>query len=103
MLPEEISNEALQLSDIPAADAPFEAVERFAYTFNGFARLGSFEACAEVANERRHDTLTELRACLFFEQRRWQHHGDSPDEEAEEYQRDLVERIRAKLALIERA
>lgn len=102
MLPEEIANDALQLADIPAKSAPFEAVEQFGYTFNGYRQLGSFGACADIANESLHNTLMELRACLFFEQRRWHHYGDTPDAEAEEYQRDLVEKIRAKVASNER-
>jgi hypothetical protein len=102
MLVEEIPNEALKLSDIPPADAPFDAVENFGYTFNAFKRLGSFQTCAAIANEPRHGTLTELRTCLFFEQRRWHHFGDTPDEEAQEYQRSLVEKIRAKVEANER-
>jgi hypothetical protein len=39
-----------------------------------------------------------LRTCLFFEQRRWRHFGDEPDEEAMEYIRSVVQKIRAKLA-----
>ncbi len=69
----EITNEALKPSDIPAADAPFNVISQFGDTFNGYKQLGSFEACAEIANEQRHASLTELRACLFFEQRRWHH------------------------------
>ncbi|WP_273455763.1 hypothetical protein [Nevskia ramosa] len=103
MLPEEIANESLQLQQIPASDAAFEVVEQFGYTFNGFKQLGSFAACADIANEPLHNTLTELRACLFFEQRRWHHYGDTPDAEAVEYQRGLVEKIRIKVAANERA
>jgi hypothetical protein len=103
MHPVEISNEVLKLSDIPVSDSPFELVEQFGYTFNGFEQLGSFAACADIANEPRHDTLTNLRACLFFEQRRWHHYGDRPDAEAQEYQRGLVEKIRVKVSADERA
>jgi len=102
MLPEEIANASLQLSDIPASDAPFEAIEQFGYTFNGFKQLGSFAACADIANEPKNNTLTELRACLFFEQRRWRHYGYPPNAEAVGYQRGLVEQIRIKIASNER-
>ena len=102
MLPDEIDNENLSLSDIPRPSDPFERVQQFGYTFNGFKKLGSFEACAVIANEQRHNTLTELRACLFFEQRRWHHYGDTPEEEARAYQRELVEKIRSKLEANER-
>lgn len=103
MLTEEITNERLQLQHIPAANAAFEAVVQFGYTFNGFKQLGSFSACADIANEPKHNTLTELRVCLFFEQRRWHHFGDAPDAEAEEYQRGLVEKIRSKVATNDRS
>jgi hypothetical protein len=36
-------------------------------TFNGYNVWGSFETCAEIANAQRHDSLTNLRTCLFFE------------------------------------
>lgn len=36
MVPEEITNELLQLHHIPAADTSFETVVQFGYTFHGF-------------------------------------------------------------------
>ena len=98
----EIKNGDLVLSDLPAADGPFTAIVQFAQTFKGYEELGSFAQCAEVANQRRHDTLTELRACLFFEQRRARHTGESVDADEEAYQRDLVVQIRSKLIAGER-
>lgn len=98
----QISNAELQLSDIPSATASMDAVSEFGDTFNGYKHWGSFKACADIANQQKHDTLTELRTCLFFEQRRWHHYGDVPDAEAEAYQRGLVEAIRRKVAANER-
>ncbi len=93
----EISNAELTLAELPSPGSVSDVIAKFASTFNGYKQCGSFEACAEIANARRHNTLTELRACLFFEQRRWRHFGETPDAEAETYQRSLVEGIRMKV------
>lgn len=93
----EISNRDLQLADIPPPDAEWNEIGRFALTFNGYEHWGSFEKCAEVANRRLDGSLTELRTCLFFEQRRWRHFGYEPDEETMAYIRGIVEKIRRKI------
>ena len=79
----EIANRDLSLDDVPPFNADWDQIGEFALSFNGYIECGSFERCAEVANNRRNDTLTELRACLFFEQRRWRHFGYEPDAEDE--------------------
>jgi hypothetical protein len=43
------------------------------------------------------EELAELRNCLFFEPRRWNHYGHAPDEEAMKSIRRLVAQIRAKV------
>lgn len=58
--------------------------------------------CGEIANSRRHSTLTDLRTCLFFEQRRWRHHGEAPDAEGMAYIRDLMEQIHERVSLANR-
>ena len=97
MLPNPIENTQLGLSDIPASTSDWDTIQNFALTFNAFKIHGSFEKCAEIANNERHDTLTNLRTCLFFEQRRWQHFGDDPDEEAMVYIIYLLDKIRAAI------
>src|SRR5262245_4737602 len=77
----EITNQALTLADIPGPDADWTTIGEFALTFSGYKAWGSFERCAEIANAPRHESLTDLRTCLFFEQRRWHHYGDEPDPE----------------------
>ena len=93
-----LPNSTLRLADIPAADAPWEDIWRFAATFQGFKHWGSFKACAQIANEPRHTTLTDLRTCLFFECQRWHHYGADPDERAEPYMRGLVAEITRRVA-----
>jgi hypothetical protein len=91
----EIANSDLTPGDLPSPYAEWECIGDFALSFNGFKHWGSFEKCAEIANAARHESLDDLRTCLFFEQRRWRHYGDEPDEAAMTYIRDIVEKIRA--------
>lgn len=92
-----IPNASIEATDLPAPDADWAEVWRLADTFNGYTHWGSFERCAEIANAERDSTLTELRTCLFFECRRWQHYGEDPDDEASPYIRGLVAKIRDKV------
>jgi hypothetical protein len=96
---ETIPNDALRLDDLPAPDADGAEVWRLADTFNGFKHWGSFERCAEIADQHFYDqqrdsNLTELRTCLFFECRRWHHYGELPNMHNSPYIRGLVEKIR---------
>jgi hypothetical protein len=102
----EIANADLKESDLPPPEAEWHEVGRFALSFNGYEWWGSFGQCAEVANRNLEgfrergalpDSLTELRTCLFFEQRRWRHFGLDPDEEARRYIGALLDRIREKV------
>lgn len=98
---QEIENADLDLSRVPLRSASIGEIWNFALTFHGYKRAGSFEACAEIANSRRHDTLTDLRTCLFFEQRRWRHFGEAPNGADLDYIRQLVEAIRQKIEKVE--
>lgn len=93
----EIPNRALTREDLPAPDAPADAVLEFALTFNGYEHHGSFERCAETANAHKHETLTDLRTCLFFEQRRSHHFGWLTEAHLAEMWA-LIEMIREQLA-----
>ncbi|MGI8979317.1 MAG: hypothetical protein ACR2FY_08835 [Pirellulaceae bacterium] len=94
----EITNGELVLEQIPNADADWESIEEFALTFDGYRAWGSFDKCAEIANSNQRNTLTEMRTCLFFEQRRWRHFGDEPDDESLASIRELVVGIRLRIA-----
>lgn len=93
----EIANGSLTPTSISPPDADWGTISEFALTFNGYKRWGSFEKCAEIANAERHDSLDELRTCLFFERQRWQHFGDEPDQEALSYIRGIVAKVRARV------
>ena len=45
-------------------------------SFDGYARLGSFEASAEAANARRRSSLDDIRNEMFFSARASRHGGD---------------------------
>ncbi len=102
----EIANADLTELDVPSSGAAWAEIGRFALSFNGYEHWGSFEKCAEIANRGRDayraegslpDSLTELRTCLFFEQRRWRHFGLDPNEEGTDYIHAIVERIRERV------
>ena len=91
-----ISNEQLQLKDIPeSASTSFEWFD-FAHTINGYEVMGGFHACADFANGGSAATLTELRCSLFFEARRDRHSGGISTNEA--YITELLLAIREKVA-----
>jgi hypothetical protein len=97
-LPRFILNRRLDAARIPPPDADWDSIQRFALTFNGYKHWGSFERCAEIAEQRRSETLTDLRTCLFFQQRRWRHLGCEPYGEEMRYIRGVLEEIRRRVA-----
>src|SRR5688572_14825786 len=96
--PGPIPNEALREADVPRRGSDWwPTVVAFANTFNGYEELGGFEQCAEVANHRREcQTLSDFRACLFFEVRRAVHTGNPPEGQRMMYIYDLLDRIRER-------
>jgi len=101
----EIPNNKLVENDLPHPNADWNPIRLFALSFNGYDKWGSFEKCADIANDSLDkwreeevfpNSLTDLRTCLFFEQRRWTHFGSDPDEKSMIYIHELVEAIRRK-------
>jgi len=99
----QISNEELKPEHLPTIEAEWDDIALFALSFDAYKHFGSYEDCTRVANDYLKMfgidrslplTLTEARACLFFEQRRWHHFGRDPDEEAMSYIHALLEAIR---------
>ncbi len=91
---------------VPPEDAPWwPDGSAFALTFNAYDRLGSFDSVAKLANDTAAGfaangalppDIDELRACLFFEQRRYRHFDSDPYERSKsrEYLKALIRRIR---------
>jgi hypothetical protein len=104
---DEIANSNLIEKDIPPPNAEYWGViDHFALSFDGYEYWDPFEKCAEIGNnslETWRDkkylsgSLTELRTCLFYEQRRWRHFDEHPDSETMTYIHALVEAIRSKV------
>jgi hypothetical protein len=91
---------------IPSPDSDWSQFGHFALSFNGYEYWGGFGPCGQIANraqeaytqsQKMPSSLTELRTCLFFEQRRWRHYGYSPDDQAMRYIRALVREIRTRV------
>lgn len=105
--PHEIANERLRREHLPGPEDEQLTWIRFALTFDGYAEKGSSEACAKFANSARDRWeqtgtlpvgLNDLRAALFFEQRRWRwSNEDSFTDKEWRYWRSLVEAIRHEL------
>ena len=105
---DELPNSDLRPENVPGVDAPWPDIFMFALTFDGYQALGGNGPCGELANRtqeyfRARGTLptdldlTGLRACLFFEQRRWHHFGDTPGPEARRYFGALLDAIRERV------
>ena len=102
-----VASEDLQTEDFPGRGATFDVVQKFGYSFDGYAALG-MEDCAKIANaalsdyyhkDELPDDLDTLRACMFFEVRRWSLYEQMPDTKANIYMFALVDAIREKLEL----
>lgn len=50
-----------------------------------------------MVNKTLTDSMAELRTCLFFEQRRWRHFGETSDKESMTYIRAIIKAIRDKV------
>jgi hypothetical protein len=88
--PDEVPNEGLTASAVPPATASWRTIVGFALTIDGYKAIGQKE-CAQLANRVKSEfsrepasvetlSLTELRLCLFFEQRRFNHFGHEPQD-----------------------
>lgn len=102
-----VPHEALEPEAFPKRGASFGDLTRFAFTFDGYERYG-MEGCAKLANEAlsRYYRTQELpapepdllRACLFFEARRWQLHKQEPDTKGLLYMHALIDALARALS-----
>ncbi|MFC4640386.1 hypothetical protein [Deinococcus hohokamensis] len=99
-----IASADLRLEHLPQKEDDWQG---FASSFQGYLHWGSFERCADIANnaaKQYHQTgtlptdLDVLRTCLFFEQRRARHGGFPPDEADKAYTRAIHQVIRDQVA-----
>ena len=96
---------ALEPETFPKRGAYLKDIVPLAYTFDGYAHFGR-EQCAEVCNaalssyyrtDELPSELETLRACLFFEARRWSLYDAEPDTKARIYIHALLDAIAAKV------
>ena len=101
--PRHIADTKLTSEDTPGPRASWSTIQHFALTVDGYARWRSTERCAEIGNGLRDryratrelpPDLSRLRTALFFEQRRYHHFGEAPQDDDLEYVRALVNAIR---------
>jgi hypothetical protein len=92
MRPVHTKNEDLVEWLVPEPASDWKTIATFALSFDGYEYLPN-GACGALSEKVRQDflktgqlpdglNLSDLRACLFFEQRRANHHGHEPDAEA---------------------
>jgi hypothetical protein len=104
-----IPNEKLEQADVPDVTARWLEIEMFALSFNGYGAFPD-DGCANLANKVIDEfsknakileklTLAELRACLFFEQRRCRHSDWVPDPDGMIYIGALLNLIRAAASI----
>jgi len=100
-MPDEIHNTDLRLDHIPPIDSDYSTIAGFALSFDGYSRIKDISIFAnKIVEEFKKDksiteklTLTELRASLFYEQRRFHHFGEDPEGGDREYINCLVSEI----------
>lgn len=94
-----IPNRSLKPTDVPRTMSDWES---FALTFDSAG--WSTEQLAAVANAKGQDTLTALRARLFFKQRelKWNYENGFSDRDAEDV-RNILELIRSRVEALSRA
>ncbi len=101
-MPDRILNADLTAARVPSVHAEYKIIAEFALTFDGYER---FEKVADFSNNTlarcqadrdclKKLTLTELRACLFYEQRRYRHMDEEPENGDREYMNELLDAIR---------
>ena len=97
----EIPNTDLTPAAIPAGPADAARLETFALSFDGYAHWG--DRCGALAQAAAHAfhadgalpaALSDLRACLFYEQQRWRWQPQPPDDASLAYLQALLDAIR---------
>jgi len=103
----DIENVDLTPDQLPAPDARWGEIAHFGLSYDGYKHESASRPCADSANAARDeyrerevlpDSLDALRSCLFYEQRRYHHFGEPPDEWSLGYIHALLEAIRRRVA-----
>jgi hypothetical protein len=99
-----LANAQLRVHGIPGHGDGWDAVSSFSLSYDGYAYWDDVSELATRSVRRwtRDRTLPlsidELRACLFYEQRRWHHFGEVPNGRGERYVWALLDALRTVVA-----
>jgi hypothetical protein len=99
-----IPNAELDITTVPRRGESWDAVADFALTYDGYGYWDDLPTLAGRVLQRwtrrrsLPPTLDELRGCLFYEQRRWNHFGEDPTGRSAEYMWAIVDAIGALAA-----
>jgi hypothetical protein len=105
--PDEVPDDRLTASAVPPVTASWHTIVGFAHTMDGYKALGPKE-CPQFANSVKSEfsrnaasietlSVAQLRCCLFFEQRRFNHFGDEPQGADRIFINALLDAIRTKI------
>jgi hypothetical protein len=106
-MPDQVPNERLKATALPSVTASWHTIGTFALTLDGYRAIGQREG-GQLANRVKDEfaknatslqslSLTELRACLFFEQRRFHHFGWEPQGSDRIYVNAILEAIQGRV------
>jgi hypothetical protein len=99
-----VPNAQLRVHGIPDRGDTWDAVSSFSLSYDGYAY---WDDVSELATRwtrswtRLHalpTSIDEVRACLFYEQRRWHHFGEEPNGRGERYIWALLDTLRSLVA-----
>jgi hypothetical protein len=94
--PNIITSLELKASDLPPPNTSWQKLSQFALTFDP-REIGTYaEKSADLGNAAESRAISELRAHLFVEQRRWNHFGRQPDLKTFELLKQVLEWLRRK-------
>jgi hypothetical protein len=96
--PKIIPTASLKLDAVPASEVKWQKLAAFALTFDPH-EMGEYrQKSADLSNASMNSSITELRAHLYVEQRRWNHLCREPDENIMKKLSEIIGLIRQKLA-----
>ncbi|HXQ75682.1 MAG TPA: hypothetical protein VN791_04235 [Acidimicrobiales bacterium] len=99
-----VPNAQLRVHGIPDRGETWDVVSSFALSYDGYAY---WDDVCELATRRIRSwtrlhtlptSIDEVRACLFYEQRRWHHFGEDPNGRGELYVWALLDTLRNLVA-----
>ena len=95
--PKIIPTQSVDIQDVPVPGDKWEKLSLFALTFDPL-EMGTYgQRAADLNNASSNSSISELRAHLYVEQRRWNHFCREPDNLTMLRLRQVVGFIRQKL------